>query len=68
MSVTMTEHVRAVCNLNPHKSARMAMYLYAHRYASQGGGSMDFWDKLTEGEKRTCRECVRELLNSPDEK
>ena len=41
-------------NLNPHAAARAAMILYNQRYADQGGGSMDFWDSLTAGEKKTC--------------
>jgi hypothetical protein len=54
-------------NLHPHRSARMAMYLYGSRYAAQNGGSMDFWDKLTESEKQTCRECVEKLLQDRTE-
>lgn len=54
-------------NLNPHRSALMAMYLYATRYSAQRGGSMDFWDSLTDGEKQTCRECVGRLLEASPE-
>ena len=62
------EGQRARRNLEPHKSARMAMCLYASRYAfQQRGGSMDFWDALTEGERDTCRDLVKELLAAPDE-
>jgi hypothetical protein len=45
-------------NLNPHKSARAAMWLYGHAYAAQSGGSMDFWDSLPEYKKRLCRDMV----------
>ncbi len=55
-------------NLNPHKAARVAMCLYASRYAAQGGGSMDFWDRLTEAEKRTCRGIVEQIMESRDER
>jgi hypothetical protein len=43
------------------------MSLFAHEYAKQDGGSMDFWDSLDETRKRRCRELVRDLLVSPDE-
>ena len=54
-------------NLNPHKPARAAMYVYSTRYSQQTGGSMDFWDKLTESEKRLCRELVNEIQHCSDE-
>lgn len=46
-------------NLNGHAAARVAMVIYASRYADQLGGMMDFWDKLTKGEKRTCAEIAK---------
>jgi len=48
-------------NLNPHKSAIMAMALYSVRYAAQNGGSMDFWDTLNDSEKETCRVLVLDV-------
>lgn len=54
-------------NLNPHKAARAAMFLHCDRYASQGDGSMDFWDSLTDREKNFCRACVCEIERSPAE-
>lgn len=57
-------------NLNPHKSARAAMWLFGVRYSQQRGGSMDFWDTLPEYEKDACRRMVREINQSridPDE-
>lgn len=49
-------------NLDPHAAARVAMTLYNERYAyKQRGGSMDFWDSLTEGEKRTCAEIADQI-------
>jgi hypothetical protein len=60
---------RAQRNLHPHKAARVAMILYNKRYAyKQRGGSMDFWDSLTEGERQTCRDLVIEILNAPAER
>lgn len=43
-------------NLNPHAAACVAMVFYGQRYAAQRGGSMDFWDSLTDSEKRLCAE------------
>ena len=54
-------------NLNPHKSARMAIYIYGARYAKQLGGSMDFWDSLSEYEKKMCRLLVEDIEKSPEE-
>lgn len=54
-------------NLNPHKPALVAMWLYGARYAAQMGGSMDFWDKLSDTEKRLCRKLVSEINEAPEE-
>ena len=40
-------------NLNPHAAACVAMAIWGKRYAAQRGGSMNFWDSLTKGEKQT---------------
>ena len=55
-------------NLNPHKPALIAMWIWGRKYAAQGGGSMDFWDEYSEGDKRLCRECVERLNKAPEEK
>jgi len=58
----MTEAERALRNLNPHAEARMAMVIWSHEYAhEQSGGSMDFWDSLSEGRKRQTKELVDEI-------
>jgi hypothetical protein len=54
-------------NLNPHKPARIAMILYGRSYASQGGGSMDFWDSIPDTAKEFCRQCVAEIEQAPKE-
>ncbi len=64
----MTKKQELKRNLNPHKAARVAMILYSDRYARQSKGSMGFWDTLTEGEKRTCRDLVESIEESPEEK
>lgn len=48
-------------NLDPHRPARCAMWLYSERYKTQKGGSMDFWDKLSEQEKNTCRRMAEQI-------
>lgn len=60
----MTDHIR---NLNPHKPAKIAMVLYNERYAAYGGGSMDFWDSLTDNEKKLCRKILKDINSSPIE-
>lgn len=48
-------------NLNPHKAAVAAMYLWGHEYSKQNGGSMDYWDKLTDSRKGVCRDLVKAI-------
>lgn len=55
-------------NLNPHKPARAAMFMYGAEYARQGGGSMDFWDGLDRRRKELCRQLVSEVIASRSEK
>jgi hypothetical protein len=45
----------------------MAIYIYGARYAKQLGGSMDFWDSLSEYEKKMCRLLVEDIEKSPEE-
>ena len=54
----MTDQTR---NINAHAAARLAACLWSDRYASQTGGLMDFWDKLTLGEKRTAAREVKKI-------
>lgn len=54
----MTDQTR---NLNPHAAAKFAMVMYGERYAAQNGGSMDFWDSLTDSEKRFCARVSKEI-------
>jgi hypothetical protein len=60
----MTEAERDKRNLNPHAEAIMAMHVWHDEYAHQGSGSMDFYDKLSEGEKRVCKEGVDQILRA----
>lgn len=51
-------------NLNPHRPAVAAMWLWGNRYSQQAGGSMDFWDKLSESEQKTARRLVEQILSA----
>lgn len=52
-------------NLAPTAPAYAAMALYGKRYSSQSGGSMDFWDSLSDYEKRTCTELAKQIKAAP---
>ena len=54
-------------NLNPHKPAVAAMFMYGDEYAAQGGGSMDFWDRLSPTRKNVCRDLVAKIKEASDE-
>jgi hypothetical protein len=40
--------------MNAIAPARVAMCIWGKRYSEQNGGAMDFWDKLTDSEKKQC--------------
>lgn len=49
-------------DLDPHKPARAAMWLWGACYAKSGLGSMGFWrEQLTEEERDLCRRMVAEI-------
>jgi|GEM_PF-5187279 len=52
---------------NPHQPAVMAMCLFSRHYAAQSGSSMDFWEGLTTGEQKACRDLVARLKAAPPE-
>lgn len=52
---------RVLRNLNPHKAAVAAMYLWGRTYSQQRGGSMDFWDGLSDSAKDLCRRLVADI-------
>ena len=54
-------------NLDPHKPARVAMILFNERYAQQCGGSMDFWESLTDSQRDLCRNLVAQIECSREE-
>lgn len=52
-------------NLNPHAEARIAMLIWSHEYAYEySGGTMDFWDSRTSGQKQQCVKIVDKILSS----
>lgn len=61
MSKSSAQVKRAKRNLNPHKAAVAAMYLWGGAYSSFGGGCMDFWDSLRESDRDICRRCVKDI-------
>lgn len=61
------ERAQAQRDLNPHKPARIAMWLWGDAYAKSGLGSMGFWDSLTERQRNQCRLCVAEVAAARDE-
>ena len=48
-------------NLNPTPEAIFAMYHWHKEYASQSGGSMDFYDRLSRTEKEYCKRAVKAI-------
>ena len=62
----MPEPMAADRNLNPHKPARLAMVIWGRRYSQQSAGSMDFWDALSDSEKRLASELVDEIAEAHD--
>jgi len=62
-----SERYDAKRDLDPHKPARMAMWIWGADYAARGLGSMGYWDQLREFEKDMCRRAIKEIMESPDE-
>jgi len=54
-------------NINKHKAAVAARFLFGREYAAQSGGTMDFWDTLSDSEKNLCRDLVDAINESRDE-
>jgi hypothetical protein len=49
-------------NLDPHRPAKCAMWLYSDRYSKLGIGSMNFWDRLTDSEKSICTRMAEDIV------
>lgn len=48
-------------NLHPHKEARLAMIVWGEEYARQMGGSMDFYDSLSDSRKEDLAKWLDEI-------
>lgn len=55
-------------NLNAHKAATFARIYWGNAYSKQRGGTMDFWDTLNGSEKRFCRDAVKAINASRNER
>jgi hypothetical protein len=53
-------------DLNPHKGAVAAMWIYHERYAKQALGSMGFWGSLKPYERDVCMDLLERLALAPD--
>ncbi len=51
-------------NLNPTPEAKVAMIIWGEEYSEQRGGSMDFWDNLSNSRKKRCQLVVKELKDN----
>ncbi len=51
-------------NLNPTPEAVAAMHLWGEDYSKQGGGSMDFYDALSQRKKDYCADMVKRILDA----
>jgi hypothetical protein len=69
MFATKADYDKAMArrDLNPHKAAKAAMWIFGSRYADSGKGSMGFWDSLSTSDKELCRRCVVEVEKAPPE-
>ncbi len=65
--MTDYDKAQAARNLDPHKAAKLAMWFWGETYAPQAGGSMDFWDSLTDIQRDVCRRAVAEIMAARDE-
>lgn len=52
-------------NLNPHKFAVAAMWIFRNEYSQHGGGSMDFWQQLPDRYKEMIFTMVRQIEQAP---
>lgn len=55
-------------NLNPTPEARFAMFHWHNEYAAQRGGSMDFYDRLSDSQKEYCARAVKEITDTERER
>lgn len=51
-------------NLNPTPAAVVAMWVWGERYSKQNGGSMDFWDGLSDREQKFCQGMADKVIDA----
>ena len=54
-------------NMNPHKKAVIAMWLFGKEYADLGLGSMDYYDGLSGSDKKMCKRMLDAIKEAPPE-
>jgi hypothetical protein len=61
------DRAMAMRDLDAHRPAQLATWLWPDEYAKTGRGCMGFWDDLTKRRQRYCRDCLRRLLKCREE-
>ncbi len=66
MTPTKNEKLRAQRNQNPTPEAVFAMFHWNADYASQDGGSMDYFDSLPAPRQELCKRAVDGILQAAE--
>ena len=53
-------------NANPTPEATFAMFMWPRDYAAQNGGSMEYFDSLSQSQKDYCRRAVDGILQAAE--
>ena len=63
MYASQDDYLRAMAqrDLNPHKEAVAAMWLWGAEYSRSGLGSMGFWDQQNNARKMLCADMVKQI-------
>ncbi len=54
-------------DMNAHREARLAAWMFSERYGEQRGGLDTFWHNLPESDKGMIRRCLDEIEKWPRE-
>ncbi len=52
-------------NFNPHKEAVIAMWIFGEEYADLGLGSMDYYNGLSDYNKKLCSRMLEDVEEAP---
>jgi len=55
-------------NLHPTPEAIVAYIIWGEEYSKQKGGSMDFWDSLSQDRKNRCILVVKKINSNGDKR